>query len=145
MNMAPRLIPDPPDHDNVVDQVSHLNFYVDHDNWHHAQFLFSSRKRVDFEEILNLSSGMPEKDVDILTERLTAVGERVLLVDLTTPDVEEAGLKVVRAVVPGFQPLHMGFRLRSLGGRRLREVPQRLGYEGIAADEADNPAPHPYP
>jgi ribosomal protein S12 methylthiotransferase accessory factor len=142
---APRIIPDPPDYDTVIDQISHLNFYVDHLHLHHAEFLFGSRKRVEFDAIAKLSSGDPTRDVEILTERVGVVGERVLVADLTTSDIDAVGLKVVRAIVPGFQPLQMGYRLRSLGGRRLYEVPRRLGYRGISEGQSDNPAPHPYP
>jgi ribosomal protein S12 methylthiotransferase accessory factor len=54
-------------------------------------------------------------------------------------------LKVVRAIIPGFHPLFMGHKLRALGGSRLWQVPQSLGYQGINRDTGDNPAPHPYP
>ena len=67
------------------------------------------------------------------------------MADLTTPDVEELGLKVLRCVIPGFHPLFMGHNLRALGGSRLWEVPQKLGYRGINREFRDNPAPHPYP
>jgi ribosomal protein S12 methylthiotransferase accessory factor len=69
----------------------------------------------------------------------------VLLADVTTPDVRDLGLSVVRAVVPGSHPLFMGHALRARGGRRLWEVPQRLGHRGISPATGDNPAPHPYP
>jgi ribosomal protein S12 methylthiotransferase accessory factor len=66
-------------------------------------------------------------------------------VDLTTPDIEELGLRVVRVVVPGAHPLYMGHINRALGVRRLYEVPQRLGYPGLVPGDADNPYPHPFP
>jgi ribosomal protein S12 methylthiotransferase accessory factor len=141
---APRLIPDPPAYESVTDQMTHLNFYCDHANAHHADFLFRSRKRVAFEEIANRSTATREGDVEELVRRIVATGERVALVDLTTEDVAALGLTVLRAIVPGFQPLHMGYGLRSLGGTRWREVPARLGYAPSGA-LADNPAPHPYP
>ena len=84
-------------------------------------------------------------DLRVLCERIRAVNHRVLLVDLTSPDVRPLGLSVVRTVIPGFHPLCMGYKIRALGGRRLWEVPQRLGFAGIAPDSGDNPAPHPYP
>ena len=73
------------------------------------------------------------------------MNHRVLLAELTTPDVGGLGLSVVRAVIPGFHQLFMGHALRCLGGTRLWEVPQQLGYPGVTREGGDNPAPHPYP
>ncbi len=56
------------------------------------------------------------------------VNHPALLCDLTTPDVNELGLQVVRAIIPGFHPLVVGHQIRSLGGKRLWTVPQKLGY-----------------
>jgi ribosomal protein S12 methylthiotransferase accessory factor len=59
--------------------------------------------------------------------------------------VEDLGLKVVRAVIPGYHPLVMGHRLRALGGKRLWTIPQKLGFKGITTEIGDNPYAHPYP
>lgn len=142
---APRLVPDPPAYLSIHDQTTHLNFYVDPANAFHADFLFASPVRKPFEELADLSQGAPERDLPMAVRRIADVAESVYLAEVTTPDIGELGLNVIRAVVPGFQPLHMGFRVRSLGGRRLHTVPQRLGYKGLAAGQPDNPAPHPYP
>lgn len=142
---VPRLKPDPPAFDCVVDQMTHLGFYVDHGNLHYASFLFASDRRVDFGSMANGATGDDGEDLKQLVSRIAATGERALIVDLTSTDVASLGLTVVRALIPGYQPLHMGFKLRSRGGRRLYEVPQRLGYPGIGAGEMDTAAPHPYP
>jgi ribosomal protein S12 methylthiotransferase accessory factor len=80
-----------------------------------------------------------------LVERIRAVGQRVLLADLTPHDLAPLGLSVVRAIVPGFQPLAFGHALRALALPRLWTVPQQLGYAGITPRTGDNPAPHPFP
>ncbi len=140
-----RLAPDPPDHDSVQGQRDHLNFWVDHRNLPLADFLFASSERVDYDDLPNPGADDPASDLRLLIERITGVGERVLLADLTTPDVGELGFSVMRAVIPGFHPLQLGHRLRALGGQRLWTVPQRLGHPGITPSTGDNPAPHPYP
>ena len=104
-----------------------------------------SSSRVDFDDLPNLATGHAARDVDVLVERIARVGHQVLLADLTTPDVAEVGFSVVRAVVPGFHPLFMGFTLRALGGRRLAEVPDRLGRAGCSLEQGDSGLPHPYP
>ena len=69
---------------------------------------------------------------------------RTKVAHLTSPDIRDLGLTVARSLVPGYHPLYMGHRLRALGGRRLWEVPQRLGREQPQSG-GSNPAPHPYP
>ncbi len=140
----PRMKPDPR-HANVVDQVTHLNFWSDHANAALADFILGSKDRIEFEEIKNLATGDPRQDLETLCAKVRSVGHRALFTDLTTPDVGELGLAVVRAVIPGFHPLFMGYNIRALGGSRLWEVPQKLGYRGISQASGDNPAPHPYP
>jgi ribosomal protein S12 methylthiotransferase accessory factor len=142
---APRIVPDPPEWPSVHGQRDHLNLYVDHASLPLVEFFFASKARVDFEELPNASTGDPARDLEVLVSRVASTGERVLAAELTTPDVGGVGLHVARAVIPGYQSLHMGFRNRSLGGRRLWEVPQRLGHPGITREGGDNPAPHPYP
>jgi len=80
--------------------------------------------------------------IDLLSEG----GLELIAVDLTTPDVDEVGFKVVRAVIPGLHPLDNDHRYRYLGGRRLFEVPVRTGARVAPAEERDlNPDPHPFP
>jgi ribosomal protein S12 methylthiotransferase accessory factor len=141
----PRLVPDPPAHDNIVDQLTHLNFWCDPANAHLADFLFESGDRIDFDELPRLATGDPWDDVALLCEKVRDTGFQALVVDLTTPDIESLGLSVVRAVVPGFHPLCMGHRLRALGGTRLWQVPRTLGYKNVSPENGDNPTPHPFP
>ena len=133
------------DYASVTDQVSHLNLYSRHENAHLADFLFSSDELIDFSDIEALSSSDVEQTLDAILVRIQSTGHRVLLANLTTPDVGEIGLSVVRAIIPGYHPLFVGHRIRALGGERLWSVPQRLGYIGISRESGDNPHPHGYP
>lgn len=142
---APRLEPDPPEYLAVHDQRSHLNFYVDRANAHHADFLFTGSTRREFSDLANHATGDAAIDLARVVERIAGVGHRVLLAELTTPEIAALGLAVVRAVIPGFHSLHMGFSLRAQGGQRLWTTPQRLGHRGVTVAGGDNPAPHPYP
>lgn len=133
------------DYGNIVDQDSHVHFYADHRNTGLADFIFQSRRTIDFHDIVSLTTGDPEGDLAVLIDKVHSIGHRVLLADLTTPDVSPLGLFVVRAVIPGFHPLFLCHNIRALGGSRLWEVPQKLGYAGRTRETGDNPAPHPYP
>jgi ribosomal protein S12 methylthiotransferase accessory factor len=140
----PRLRASPP-YDDITEKDHHVHLYCDHVNAALADFVFASKVRFHFDEIESLTTGEPEDDLKVLVNKVRQTNHRVLLADLTTPDVDELGLKVVRAIIPGFHPLFMGHNLRALGGFRLWEVPQNLGYEGITRNFGDNGAPHPYP
>jgi ribosomal protein S12 methylthiotransferase accessory factor len=50
----------------------------------------------------------------------------------------------VRVLATGLQPIHFGWGQERLGGRRLFELPFRLGFAPGPRGEADlNPCPHP--
>jgi len=140
----PPCIPDP-NFENIVNQDIHVRLYCDHANTHLADFVFESTQRIEFDEIENLATGDPEINLRTLLKKVENIHHRVLVVDLTTPDVTESGLFVVRALIPGFHPLFMGHGIRALGGSRLWQVPQKLGYQGITKLSDTNPAPHPFP
>lgn len=74
---------------------------------------------------------------------LAAAGYESFWTDVTTPDVAEHGLWTTRAIVPGMQPLDNDHRHRFLGGRRLLDVPARMG-RPLTLDDL-NPDPHPFP
>jgi ribosomal protein S12 methylthiotransferase accessory factor len=127
-------------HPEVDGQRAHLRFYCPQEAKDAASFLWSGEAEVP------LPDPDPATDVrlDTLIAEVAATGEDVVAVDLTAPDIADVGLHVVRVVVPGFHPLHMGHLNRCLGGQRLRTVPARFGAEGFSA-EHDNPYPHPFP
>lgn len=146
MRYSPKFKAEFPDHVNVADQAEHLHFYCDHDNSGYADFIFRSKKRKAFDEIQSLADEKsPKRTLHNMLKALNNVGEIAYLKDLTSVDIKETGLYVVRAVLPGFQRLAMGYNNRQLGGVRLWTVPQKLGYKGITHEIGDNPAPHPYP
>jgi ribosomal protein S12 methylthiotransferase accessory factor len=131
------------DHENVVDQIDHLNFWCDHSNSPLADFLFERHDQIPMSAMRAPPGEDNRTQLRWIVDHLAGHGHHVLLVDLTSEDVATAGLSVVRAVVPGLHPLCMGHRYRALGGSRLWTVPQRLGYEGLI--DRDNPSPHPFP
>lgn len=134
-----------PNFENVKEQADHLNYWGDPKNSAGSAFLFKSKKRVEFDDLPNLSTGDPKRDVRALCEKIRETGHRTLLLDLTTEDVARCGFSTVRAVIPGYHPMFLGHAIRSLGGTRLWEVPQKLGYPGVTREGGDNPFPHPFP
>jgi ribosomal protein S12 methylthiotransferase accessory factor len=100
------------------------------------------QKRVD--ELPNHSTGDAGKDVERCTRTLAEIGHRAAMVELTTPDLVDYGIHVVRVVIPGLQPVHFGHGEERLGGERLFTLPMQLGFAGSMRSESDlNPCPHP--
>ena len=96
-------------------------------------------------------AGPPTPARGTLMQLLTALraleqrGLDAIVVDVTLPEVLQAGLRVVRVIVPGLIPLTFGHRYAAKGGPRLYTVPVTLGYASRSPAEADlNPAPHPF-
>jgi ribosomal protein S12 methylthiotransferase accessory factor len=100
------------------------------------EFLTCPGETLSLSELPDRSSEDPDENLRLVTSELAGHGFDVVAVDLTTPDVDEAGYKVVRSVVPGLQPLDDDHTCRHLGGTRL--------YSHQVRSEL-NPDPHPFP
>lgn len=107
-------------------------------------FLSAGGNMVGTDELPNRGTGDAERDLALTADGLTALGCRVAYVDLTLPDIAPFGARVARAIVTGLQPVHFGHGTERLGGRRLFELPQKLGFADRIRTVADlNPCPHP--
>ena len=107
-------------------------------------FWLENKRQIKLDTLPNYAQNSVGEDLAFCVAALKKVGSRVIYANLTTPDVAEYGLSVVRAIATDLQPIHFGFGLERCGGRRLYEVPQRLGYLNRVAGEADlNLCPHP--
>ncbi|MDM8359088.1 YcaO-like family protein [Pandoraea communis] len=131
--------------DNILGQVDHVNFWTNPANARHAEFLFQSERTIDFCQMTSLTGETAAGQLAQLVSRIDNSGYRALVCDITTPDIRDLGLTVVRALVPGYHPLFMGYHHRALGGERLWTIPQRLGYAGIKPATGDFHYPHPFP
>lgn len=107
-------------------------------------FLLESGAKRRLSEIPPADAGLDEGDllphlVHLLREkRLDAYA-----VDLSTDEALRCGLRVVRVVIPGLQPLSFHYRARYLGHRRLYEAPRLMGYPALPEEEL-NDLPQPF-
>ena len=139
-----RLEPDS-EYDNIIGQVDHVNFWVDPSNAGHADFLHVSKEFKDFQDMPNFQSSTPQASLEGLIDRIHRTGYRALICDITTPDIRQLGMHVLRALIPGYHPLFMGYHHRPLGGERLWRIPQMLGFAGLDRGKGDYSFPHPFP
>jgi ribosomal protein S12 methylthiotransferase accessory factor len=109
-------------------------------------FLTRPTEVVSLEELRDVATGNPVVDLQRALNEIRPFVADVVGVDVTTPDVDEVGFKVVRVIVPDLQPMDIDHRYRHLGGRRLYEVPWKLGLVSRPRDEGElNLQPHPFP
>ena len=109
-----------------------------------ASLLPPSTKEIEFKDIPNASTGSPELDLAIILRKLEAIGQQVLVSDLTPHKLRRFGLHATRAILPGFHPIFRGQSVIALGGKRLWEVPRKLGQPGLSFGSTGNPLPFPF-
>ena len=83
-----------------------------------------------------------EKKMSLLRKDLLQKGYEGCYVELTDKNLKQLGFRSVQVVVPELQPLHLNETIPYFSGKRLREVPLKLGYK--PAEEL-NREPHPFP
>ncbi len=135
------------DYSNVNTLTQHaLAHAVDPDLGKSWGFLKLSGKQIAIQDIKNTYADNMVNNIKTLVDKLNAKDLNVVVKDLTTVDVDEAGFKVIRVVVPGMQPLDVNHARRYLGGTRLYEVPCQMGLKSQPlAEEELNPFPHMFP
>ena len=132
-------------------RIEDVKTLEDHSAWasmpeHLDEFSFlldgSAKRRL--EDLHDFSTGTTQGDLERCVASLQRAGCRVLYADLSTSDVVDYGIHVVRALTTGLQPIHFGWNEGRLGGKRLFELPHKLGFTPTPLTERElNPCPHP--
>ena len=78
-----------------------------------------------------------------LRNRLSCIGCEIYLVNLTTDDLAQAGVHVVRAIIPGLMPMSPVYRARYLGHPRLYDYARYAGLAGFSERDV-NQDPQPF-
>lgn len=135
-----------PPPEQIRDFDDHVRFYAEPSNAARADFLDASPRTRPTAAVRPLPGRKPAANVEAVCERLARLSASAFAVDVTSPDVRDAGLAVVRVVAPELCALDVEHDARLLGGARLYEEPARLGMRSRRLTEADvNPDPHPFP
>lgn len=130
----------------IEDPRDHVYFYARTENQAKLDFLVRSEQVRDIRTVPVLEGDDPSTLTDAIARRLEARGAAAYVVDITPPDLAEAGLHVVHVLSPELQPIDFPHRLRFQGGRRLYEAAVELGLREHPMAAADlNPDPHPFP
>ena len=98
-------------------------------------------RKINFKETSNTTTLTV---INKITSILKNKSYNVLVKDLTTPDVNDAGLYCIRVIVPQLLQLGGAYPFYFLGGERMYSVPKQFGYQ-VNSFENLNIYPHPFP
>jgi len=130
--------------EDVRTLLDHSAWFTIREHLDGLSFLFENGRSEQLADLPDYCAGNLQQDLQNCVASLKQAGCTPLYVDLTTPDISAYGLSVVRAIVTGLQPIHFGWGEERLGGRRLFELPQKLGFaRETLSDKELNPYPHP--
>ena len=122
----------------------HGQFAAIPENLSEFDFLLKNGRREKLAGLPARTGGAVQPDLARCVAALREAGCRPVFVDVTTEDVAGYGLKVVRALATGLQPMHFGYAQERRGGMRLFDLPCRMGLASGPRAEAElNPCPHP--
>jgi ribosomal protein S12 methylthiotransferase accessory factor len=124
----------------------HVLWWADPERAARAAFIDASPERRPVEEVAPLEGDDAWSRVGAICRRLARRGLSAYAVDVTSPDIREAGLCVARTVVPELCALDVVHGIRYLGGRRLYDAPVVAGLLERPLEVSElNPDPHPFP
>ena len=139
---------DPAAIDALEDAFDHLLFYLQPDRFAVVRRMTRGTQTVCIDSPTGAGTGRhptadgPAGSLSTLVAALAEDGLAPCLVDLTTADVRELGLRVVKVIVPGLQPLVFGPACSQVPDRRrLAMWARHWGCD----EERLNPHPHPFP
>jgi ribosomal protein S12 methylthiotransferase accessory factor len=111
---------------------------------HHAfDFLAKSINRIRLSQMPSFAQGSDRERLTTVLSRLKNHGFETYAVDLTKDEAVRCGIRVVRVLIPGLQPLSFWYRARYLGHPRLYELPRKLGYP-VRREDQVNEWPQPF-
>jgi ribosomal protein S12 methylthiotransferase accessory factor len=124
--------------------VSHGAAYMAQPEQAHAfEFLRGSRNTRLLSQLPNLWSSDAKQNLQTVLELLRRKKMEAYAVELSTDEALRSGLRVVRVLIPGLQPLGFNYRARYLGHQRLYDAPKNMGYP-VHAEQDLNPWPQPF-
>jgi ribosomal protein S12 methylthiotransferase accessory factor len=137
----------------VLERVEDVRSLEDHTLFHGTPgradavaFLEASGDERSTTDVRDVPGGTPGEVVAEIVRRLHERGVAAYAVDVTSPDVEELGLKVARVVAPQLCALDVDGAAPYRGGERLYRAAFEAGLvEAPLTFDDLNPLPHPYP
>jgi ribosomal protein S12 methylthiotransferase accessory factor len=125
-------------------KVSHGATYMAHYEHQHAfRFLVDTPHSRPLANIAFSGSYSDKTALENIIQRFRSKDLDLYAIDLSTDEALRLGMRVVRVIVPGLQPLGFQYRARFLGHPRLYEAPKQMGHPVYPETEL-NPWPQPF-
>lgn len=105
---------------------------------------FVSGPKKPFNALMNVSQKSYKKNVEMLMREFRSKGYEVILVDVTTPEVKNVGLHVVKVLIPELLPLYHDERFPYKDNFRLYNISKQLGKKKDVIRETDIDSSHPF-
>jgi ribosomal protein S12 methylthiotransferase accessory factor len=122
----------------------HSSFFARPEQTGELSFLLDHPRTSSPTEIADFSSGDTATDLATVIRLLNQAGCRTAFAEITTPDLSDFPVRVVRAFATGLQPIHFGYGEERLGGHRLFTVARAMGFDHRVRTIAElNLCPHP--
>jgi ribosomal protein S12 methylthiotransferase accessory factor len=123
-------------------QVMHgATYMAQYDRRHAFDFLLASSEQRKLSDILK--AGPHDPSLKRVLQGLKARALSCYAIDISPDEAVRSGIRVVRVVIPGLQPLSFRYRARFLGHPRLYDAPSRMGFQSLPEEEI-NEFPQPF-
>lgn len=121
-----------------------LLWWCQKENVPNAKFLDSSNSKI--KNVFSINYKTVLDGILAIVKKLELQGIKCYAVDVTTPDIQQCGLYVVKVVCPGLCQLNAAHKLRFFGGNRLYSRAYEVGLlDRVVTEEELNYFPHPFP
>lgn len=128
---------------DIVNLIDGARFMAKPENSQAFNFLTTSINSKLLTSFENLTEDNDSLVLKNLISRLANMNVKTYLVNLTTDDLRESGVHVVRAFIPSLMPMSPIYRARYLGHSRLYEYARKIGFNDF--DEFNvNKYPQPF-
>ena len=128
-----------PDPNAIRTPHDHSEYYMHPQTWSQLDRFLDGDQCIS---ISDLTAGTEITSSAELARKLSGAGYETYMFDLTTEDIASLGFHVVRALVPGLQPLCLGADLFTDDRRRLRRL---ADFWDCPMPKTLNRNPHPFP
>jgi ribosomal protein S12 methylthiotransferase accessory factor len=133
-----------PDDFNLFVELSHGAAYMGRpEQRQHFDFLLKSQAARSISNIASPAAKTPESQLSFLLDRFRDLSMEVYAVDMTTDELRDAGLWVVRVLIPALVPMSPIYSSRFLGHPRLYSYPPAAGFGPRTRGDV-NPLPQPF-
>jgi ribosomal protein S12 methylthiotransferase accessory factor len=135
--------PSPAHWDEFSDVLHGAGYMAGAEHLDAFDFLFQSGSRRFLSEIPAFGGTSVVESLQLVLARLRQRDLGAYAVDLSTDEALRSGMRVVRVLIPGLQPLTFHYRARYLGHPRLYDAPKQMGYPVLREDQL-NHWPQPF-